>query len=38
MKTNLFLFVAMPLGLVLACSVLGVAIAFVNDLFVQWVL
>jgi hypothetical protein len=29
---------AISLGVAVACSVLGVAIAFVSDLLVQWVL
>jgi hypothetical protein len=38
MKKNLFRIVTIPLGFALACSVLGVVIAFVSDLLVQWVL
>jgi hypothetical protein len=38
MKTNLAHIAAIPLWFALACSVLGVVIAFVSDLLVQWVL
>jgi hypothetical protein len=38
MKTNRSRIAAISLGLALACSVLGVVIAFVGDLLVQWVL
>jgi hypothetical protein len=38
MKTNRLHIVAIPLGLVLALSIIGVVIAFVSDLLAQWVL
>jgi hypothetical protein len=38
MNTNVALIVAKSLGLVLGCSILGVAITYVSNLLVQWVL
>jgi hypothetical protein len=38
MKMNRSRIAAILLGVAVACSVLGVAIAFVSDLLAQWVL
>jgi hypothetical protein len=38
MKTKRSRIAAISLGLAVGCSVLGVAIAFVSDLLVQWVI
>jgi hypothetical protein len=38
MKTNRLHIVAIPLGIALAFSIVGVVIAYVSDLLAQWVL